>query len=345
MLDVRAPIEYERGAIPGAANIPLLDNSQRERIGTEYAEKGQDAAIQLGLSSASADIRMARVAQWQLFTSQNPKSYLYCFRGGLRSRITQQWLAESGVDYPFVRGGYKAMRRFLLGELEVLCERGKILVISGATGSGKTELIKKWQRSVDLEGLARHRGSAFGGTFTEQPCQAGWENAVAVNWHKLAADSERPVVFEAESHLIGKISLPVCLQRALNNAPLIALETPFEERVAQIRNDYADFALKHFSQIDPEHAMQRLHDYAAGNLSRIQKRLGGERYQRLVGLLPAAIEDIRRGAGWPNLDAIIATLLTDYYDPLYQHKTSQRNARIIAQGDATELFQWLKQHG
>jgi tRNA 2-selenouridine synthase len=344
LMDVRAPVEYARGTIPGAVNIPLLDNAQREKIGTEYAEHGQDAAIQLGLQSATQEIRQHRIAAWRAFAKDNPNGQLFCFRGGLRSRITQQWLADSGLDIPYVVGGYKAMRNWLISTLEQLCRDGRMLVVSSTTGSGKTDLLHQWSHSVDLEGLAQHRGSAFGGTFTAQPSQASWENAVTAHWYRLSLQSDRAVLFEAESHLIGKISLPACLQGALGRAPLLALETPYQERVERIRKDYIHFALQHFQQADPEHAMQRLQDYAANNLSRIQRRLGGERYQRMMSLLPLALEEIATGGDSPSLDEMIKTMLVEYYDPLYNHKISSRKNRIVANGDESELLHWLEQN-
>lgn len=340
-MDVRAPVEFARGSIPGAVNVPLLDDSQRAEIGTEYAEHGQDAAVKLGLAAATQSIRQQRIAAWSAFAKENPNGLLYCFRGGLRSRITSDWLSENGIDMPYVTGGYKAMRRWLIEQLEQLCSDGRMLVVSSTTGSGKTDLLCKWQRSVDLEGIARHRGSAFGGTFTAQPSQASWENAVAACWYRLSQQSEQPVLFEAESHLIGRISLPACLQQALGKAPLLALETPYEERVERIRKDYIHFALQHFEATDPQHAMQRLHDYAAGNLARIQRRLGGERYKRMMTLLPTALEEVSAEGESPSLDAMIEIMLIDYYDPLYNHKIEARKNRIAVTGNESELLEWL----
>ncbi len=343
-MDVRAPVEYARGTIPGAVNIPLLDDSQREQIGTEYAEHGQDAAIQLGLKSATDAIRQQRIGAWRAFAKENPNGYLYCFRGGLRSHITREWLADSGIDLPYVTGGYKAMRSWLISTLERLCLKGQLLVVSSTTGSGKTDLLHKWSHSVDLEGMANHRGSAFGGTFSAQPSQASWENEVTAHWYRLSLKSDRAVLFEAESHLIGKISLPVCLQEALANAPLLALETPYQQRVERIRKDYIQFALRHFKQTDPDHAMQRLHDYAANNLARIQRRLGGDRYKRMMSLLSVALVEIADGGDSPALDEMIKTMLIDYYDPLYNHKIASRANRIVVTGNESELFHWLERH-
>jgi len=162
MMDVRAPVEYAKGSFPNAVNCPLLDDAQRHAIGICYKKNGEKAAIQLGLDLATPEIRTQRYAQWTSFCEQNPTGYLYCFRGGLRSRTTQQWLKEQGVQYPLVTGGYKAMRRFLLDQLEISINKLNVVNIAGPTGSGKTRLLKHIKHHVDFEGLAHHRGSAFG---------------------------------------------------------------------------------------------------------------------------------------------------------------------------------------
>ena len=118
MMDVRAPIEFERGAFPASKNLPIMDDEQREIIGTCYSNQGQDKAIEKGHELVQGETREARIAAWVKFAKQDPNGFLYCFRGGLRSKITQQWMREAGVDLPIVTGGYKALRTFLLNELE-----------------------------------------------------------------------------------------------------------------------------------------------------------------------------------------------------------------------------------
>lgn len=140
MLDLRAPIEFQLGAFPGAVNIPLMTNDERAQVGTCYKQHGQEAAIKLGHQLVSGSIKEERISQWMAFCKNNPDGFLYCFRGGLRSRIVQQWLAESGMPYPRVIGGYKALRNFCLQQLDTLSSQ-KMRVLSGYTGSGKTPII------------------------------------------------------------------------------------------------------------------------------------------------------------------------------------------------------------
>ena len=137
LMDVRAPVEFVQGAFPTATNIPLLDDQQREQIGIRYKDAGQEEAIRLGLELATPDIQKQRLEAWTSFCNKYPQGYLYCFRGGLRSRTTQQWLQQQGVEYPLVRGGYKAMRRFLIDELEQSTREVPLVCVSGLTGVGK----------------------------------------------------------------------------------------------------------------------------------------------------------------------------------------------------------------
>ena len=118
LLDVRAPVEFSQGALPGAVNLPILDNEQRHEIGREYAHSGQQAAIDMGLNMATDSVRQQRIDTWTAYIRQHPNVVLYCYRGGLRSRYTQQWLDDTGTRVPRLTGGYKAARRFLLDQLQ-----------------------------------------------------------------------------------------------------------------------------------------------------------------------------------------------------------------------------------
>ena len=169
LLDIRAPIEFEKGAFPQSVNIPLMGDDERHQVGICYKKAGQEAAIELGRQLVSVDKQRQRVAQWKRHIEDNPDTHLYCFRGGLRSRIAQTWLQESGLDVPVIKGGYKALRRYLIETFSELVSKMQLVVISGRTGTGKTNLLRTLSRSIDLEGLARHRGSSFGAMASPQP--------------------------------------------------------------------------------------------------------------------------------------------------------------------------------
>ena len=152
MIDLRAPVEFARGAFPGAHSLPLMSDEERAEVGICYKAHGQQAAIDLGHRLVAGAERERRMAAWLDFAQRHPRGYLYCFRGGLRSQTVQRWMREAGVDYPLILGGYKAMRRFLLDEFDRSLERADLVLVAGRTGTGKTRVIEALPRAVDLEG-------------------------------------------------------------------------------------------------------------------------------------------------------------------------------------------------
>lgn len=341
LLDVRAPIEFSKGAFPTSINAPLMNDQERELVGTCYKDQGAQAAQDLGHRLVCGDVKQQRINAWIDFAEQYPKGVLYCFRGGLRSRITQQWLAEAGINRPFIQGGYKAMRGFLLQQLHERVESGAFMVLSGATGSGKTEVIHDWPHSIDLEGLAKHRGSAFGKTTQPQPSQIDFENAWSVAWLKRKQLSSAPVLIEDESRLIGRIAvLPEYLDAA-KDANNVLLEAPFEERVRRIRQDYFMDAFDHFQKAESDHAYQLLDDFIRNAVSRIKKRLGGVRFNLLNDMLDSAIVSLKSQNDWAGFDALIEVLLNDYYDPMYQYQYQQKAHKTIFKGSHSDILEWL----
>ncbi len=163
IIDVRAPIEFEQGAMPAAINLPLMNNDERAAVGTCYKQQGSDAALALGHKLVPGEIRQQRMDAWRAACLQNPQGILCCARGGQRSHIVQRWLHDAGINYPLVEGGYKALRQTAIQATIELSQK-PIVLIGGCTGSGKTLLVQQQPNGVDLEGLARHRGSAFGRT-------------------------------------------------------------------------------------------------------------------------------------------------------------------------------------
>lgn len=342
MLDVRAPVEFAQGAFPAASNVPLMNDTERHKIGIRYQQKGQEAAIALGHQLVQGDVKAERVERWVAFAKAHPHGCLYCFRGGLRSRIAQQWLHEAGVNYPRVTGGYKAMRHFLLEELERNTQTLPLIVLSGRTGTGKTRLLNRFPNPVDLEGLARHRGSSFGRMLTEQPSQIDFENALSVALMKARHKAEEQSVFvEDEGHLIGRRALPVCLRKRMQQAALVVLEQPLASRVEIILEDYVIDMSQAFRERDGEEpGFAAFRQYLLGALQRIRKRLGGLRHQQLEDIMEAALDAQQRHNDLDGHREWITALLRDYYDPMYDYQLEQKAGRILRRGGFEQLLDW-----
>jgi tRNA 2-selenouridine synthase len=346
LLDVRAPVEFSQGAFPGAVNHPLINDAERQEIGILYKDLGQDAAIDRGHELVQGETKAARVAAWQRFAAQHPDGVLYCFRGGMRSKISQQWLFEaSGTPYPRVKGGYKALRRFLIEELERSAAEIRPLVIGGRTGVGKTLLLKTLEHALDLEGLAWHRGSAFGRHATPQPSQVDFENRLSIALLKHRAAGNAPLAFEDESRNIGSRDIPRVLFARLENAPVLLLEADIDTRVRYTRQEYISDALAEYQALHGEERGFALwSQYLADSLGRIRKRLGGERHAQLSKILGDAIERQRRDGDLSGHDPWLRSLLLDYYDPMYDYQISNKQHRVVLRGDADAIRHWIAEH-
>ena len=344
MFDVRAPIEFDKGAFPNVVNLPLMLDHEREEVGTCYKKQGQDAALALGHQLVNGDTKDSRVKQWHAFSSAHPDAVLYCFRGGMRSKISQQWLADTDIVVPFVEGGYKALRTFLIERLDELVEELPAFVLSGRTGTGKTEILPQFDRTIDLEGIAKHRGSSFGKYIEEQPSQINFENNLAIALMQLNKEAKTPIVYEDESRLVGCRLLPISLQNKLKSSPIMVLHDNFEARVERIFGEYVVKAIAAWEQelVAPNEAFLAFGDSLIQSVFRIRKRLGSEAHKHLVKLLDQSLElqtkqgDLSAHKGW------ISYLLTHYYDPMYDYQLSLKQDRVVMQGTSSDLVTWYK---
>jgi len=346
LMDVRAPVEYDKGAFPNASNIPLLDDYQREQIGIRYKNSGQEDAIELGLQLATPEIREQRLRLWKDFCHKNPDGYLYCYRGGLRSRTTQSWIREQGIDFPLIKGGYKAMRRFLIDELETSIENVPLVIVSGLTGSGKTRILGQITHHIDFEGIANHRGSAFGRAASdEQPSVIDWENRVSIEFLKhRARNPGKPVFVEDESRRIGRVCMPDSLYHKMQEAPRAILKVDTEARIQLISEDYILHAWPHYQALYPEQAEAEFSRFVLDNLARIQRRLGGERYKQVTRCFEAALKDFFSNQGIAGFRDGIEILLTHYYDPMYRYQLANKSAPIIFEGSENEYLDWAENY-
>jgi tRNA 2-selenouridine synthase len=301
IIDVRSPAEYAEDHLPGAINLPVLDNEERARVGTIYKQQSSFLARKLGAALVARNA--ARHLEGPLSAMEGGwRPLVYCWRGGQRSGSFATILAQVGWRVDLVEGGYKAWRKLVVGALEVP-PAAPVVILDGNTGSAKTELLallsERGVQTVDLEGLANHRGSLFGHMPGGQPSQKAFEGRVAV---ALAAlDPARPVVVEAESSRIGNLAVPKGLWAAMGTAPRIHIRATLPARAAYLARAYADLSAdtsrlcEVIDRLRPAHSAETITDWLA-----------------------MAAED--------RTEALAADLMARHYDPRYE-KHRARYAR------------------
>lgn len=299
VIDVRSPLEFEDSHIPGAFNIPLFTDKEREIVGTKYKQVSKDAAMYAGLDFAG------RKLTWYLKQlkkiSQDNKVLLYCWRGGMRS-AAMAWLFEfAGLECSILEGGYKSYRAHLLHEFE---KPANLIIIGGLTGSGKSEILeeieKRGEQIIHLEKIAHHKGSAFGALGQEtQPTATQFENNLFEYWKKL--DLHKPIFIEDESITIGRVFIPQPLFQQMRSKSLILVELPLDERVNRILKEYANF---------PDEELRAA-------FIRISKRLGNDNLQLAMQAL-----DQKDYAEATKISLI-------YYDKAYRKGNSKRESSSI----------------
>ncbi|MBV0890301.1 tRNA 2-selenouridine(34) synthase MnmH [Paracoccus sp. Z118] len=314
VIDVRSPSEYATDHMPGAINLPVLDDAQRADVGTIYKQQSAFDARKIGgaLVAANAARHIAgpladRGGGWQ--------PLLYCWRGGQRSGSFATILGQIGWRVAVVDGGWKTWRRLVLEQVEQRGPASKLLVLDGNTGSAKTRILgllaRRGAQVIDLEGLANHRGSLFGAMAGGQPPQKLFESRLAMELARL--DPARPVVVEAESSRIGEVILPRAMWHALCAAPRLRLSVPARARAEFTVQAYADLLTD------------------AGRIE--------EAVARLAHLHPASrIEEWRglaRAGRWADL---AEGLMQAHYDPRYlSHRARYAEAEIgVIELDALE---------
>ncbi|MDR9890828.1 tRNA 2-selenouridine(34) synthase MnmH [Pseudenterobacter timonensis] len=338
VIDVRAPIEFTQGAMPAAINLPLMDDEERAAVGTCYKRQGPEAALALGHQLVCGEVREQRINAWREAAQAHPQGYLCCARGGQRSHIAQAWLKEAGIDYPLIAGGYKALRQTAIQVTEEEVQK-PIILIGGCTGSGKTLLVSARPDGIDLEGLARHRGSSFGRTLRAQLSQASFENHLAV---ALLKKETTRWVLEDEGRTIGSNHLPACLRERMADSPVAVIEDPFEIRLERLREEYFLRMHHDFSAAYGDEAgWQEYADYLHQGLFAIRRRLGLQRFAQFTALLDGALETQRRTGSTETHFSWLAPLLNEYYDPMYRYQLEKKAEKIVFRGTFEEIAQWL----
>jgi tRNA 2-selenouridine synthase len=293
--DVRTPKEFRQGHIPGAVNLPIFTNDERAIVGTIYKRSGREKAILTGLDIVGPKMRW--LAESVKKKAKRGTALFHCWRGGMRSESVA-WLAGyTGTRAIVLEKGYKAYRIWCI---ERFSEERKIVILSGRTGSGKTEILHtiaaRGEQMIDLEGIANHKGSAFGAIGQPpQPTQEQFENDLGLLLSKT--DPARRLWLEDESREIGFCVIPDAFWPRMRSAGVIFADVPFERRV--------DYLLSTYGSSD-------MHDLVQCAM-KIERRFGHERTRACIDALAAG--DIRR--------AISISL--EYYDRGYAHGLAKRD--------------------
>jgi tRNA 2-selenouridine synthase len=310
IVDVRSPGEYNQGHIPGAHNLPLFSDDERAAVGTTYKHQGRQSAIQLGLELVGPKLGAMAAALQAIGGQANGAGLrVHCWRGGMRS-ASVAWLAGT-LELPVVllEGGYKRFRHWVLAEM---VKPWPLQVLGGRTGTGKTDLLLELQKRgaavVDLEGLANHRGSSFGGLgLPPQPSNEHYENLLAFALRQCP--SPGPVWLEAESAQVGRCRIPAGLWAQMGQAPAVEIQRPMDERVERLVAVYGALG------------QQPLREAT----ERIARRLGPQR----TALALSAIDH----SNW----AEACRQMLDYYDRCYDHDLGKRVQPPLRQFDLTGL--------
>ena len=345
LLDVRAPVEFNQGAFPHAINLPLLNDEERHRVGICYKQKGQEQAIKLGHELVSGSTKQQRIDKWINFSKQHHTTFLYCFRGGLRSKITQQWLHEADIEISRVHGGYKALRRFLVKQIENADNTFDFTLIGGLTGSRKTQLIKELNNGIDLEGAANHRGSSFGAHAIPPSSQINFENQISIDLLRASDAGHKTLAIEDESRFIGSVDIPKNIYTKMRNSPLVVIEMPLKQRLQQLLKEYVIDMEQEFLEVTNNHelAFIEFSKYLKDSLRRISKRLGMEHWQQLDKSLQYALNQHKSNADVSHHMQWLKPLLKEYYDPMYSSQLEKRKDSIVFRGSYDECHQYINQ--
>jgi tRNA 2-selenouridine synthase len=299
VVDVRSPSEYISGHIPGAYNIPLFDDDQRKTVGTKYKEYGRNEAILEGLKLSGPSFHTKLKKALEISTAG--RLLVHCWRGGMRSEVMAWLFSLAGIDADILEGGYKAYRQHILSSFTA---NKKMIILGGLTGSGKTEIIRylgdSGEQVIDLEGLANHKGSAFGSLGQiPQPTTEYFANLLYEQWKKI--NSNKPLWVEDESKNIGTVFMPDEFYFNMQKNPVIVLLLDFNIRLRRLIGEYAEYPAEDL----------------IFSIKKISRRLGGDNSME-------AIDSIKKGDF-----AKAAEIILRYYDKAYLYGLKKKPADKI----------------
>ncbi|OAN70732.1 tRNA 2-selenouridine(34) synthase MnmH [Jannaschia sp. EhC01] len=313
IIDVRSPAEFAEDHVPGAVNMPVLSNEERAEVGTIYTQESPFKARKIGATRVARNAAMA--IETRLLDHEGGwRPLVYCWRGGQRSGSFTSILQQIGWRAQVLEGGYQSWRRHVVAQLYEGTLPLKIIRLDGYTGTAKTKLIKRvallGMQTLDLEGLANHRGSVLGDIDGDQPSQKGFETALLT--HLSVLDPSKPVLVEAESARIGTLRLPPVLWVAMKDSPRIVVEAAPQHRARFLADAYADLFA----------ATQALTD----RLNHLRPHAGHATVDHWLTLLQAN-----------QAQALALALISDHYDPAYARLAKSKSARPLATIDADDL--------
>jgi tRNA 2-selenouridine synthase len=300
VMDVRSEGEFQDGHIPGSFSIPVLNNEERKQVGTDYKRRGKEDAIRTGHRLVEPKLNEMVLNTRQL--SPEGEILVYCWRGGLRSEKFCAFMEQEGMKTHRLHGGYKSYRH---AAIETFNEKFPLIVIGGKTGCGKTEILEHLREAgeqvIDLEAMANHKGSAFGGLMKSgQPTTEQFQNELFEILRSI--DRSRPVWIEDESISIGRVFVPEAFWKQKAAAPVIQIEMSAENRINRLVEEYGPADRSEFQS----------------SMEKIAERLGGKEFKAASQLLQSG-----------DLHGTIEILLT-YYDKTYNYSLEKKNTQIIA---------------
>ncbi len=318
-VDVRTPEEFEEFHVPGAFNVPLMTSEERKKISSVYYEKGEREARLFALKLLSPKLPAIVDKVREIRETVNDRIAVYCWRGGLRSLAVATICNLAGVYVFRLEGGYRAFRRYILDRLAQLLKNKKVFVIYGPTGTGKTRIIRRLREegypAVDLEGLAGHRGSVFGGIGLKQPSQKMFDSLL---WREVERLSSSPVlIVEGESKRIGNLFVTEPFWKAMERGEKFQVSLPLEERVKISMEDYG------VGRFPKETYLKAL--------ERIRKILGNQKYREIKELIETE-----------NYESAVRELMINYYDRLYSRSTPE-GLPVVEASSFDELYQKVKE--
>ncbi len=313
VIDVRSPSEFAEDHLPGAVNLPVLDDDERAHVGTIYVQESKFKARKIGAALVAENA--ARHLKGHL--ADKPGGYrplVYCWRGGQRSGSFATILKQVGWPVEVLAGGYRTYRRMVVEVTHKTPLPASLVILEGNTGTAKTEILNRAAalgvQVIDLEAAANHRGSLFGAQATEQPSQKMFEGRVGLAMAGL--DPLRPVVVESESNKIGQRSIPPSLWAAMREAPRIRLEAPLAARAKYLVTAYRDIAGNKKLLIE---VINRLRPYQAGEV----------------------IEEWLKLAEAGQFKRLATDLMARHYDSRYAKHRSRMNVSVVETIDVEDL--------